>query len=523
MASPLSTNLPATRSRRAIASTTLAAATVVATLLAGCASSGPDEAVGHNTSASTPMVISGSPQSDTAAFRTASRKEASARYDVQEDIAPKPKWESSLNPRGRRLDAAERDAFGPMAEPEAVTEAPPEAPNEAGGLVGPLAANDLPSDAYTTAIPGSDPAPLDIATMSTAELIGNLPLSRTELPDGRIRLIWHLRSYGGPSVKADGGTGNTRRNVTLTPTDLAPLVGLVQAQLADKGTVLPLATESKMVITCTPEVERGVLRLLHEIDVPAPQVEIAATIFEVSHDFDYQQGARLLLNRIAADGTASGLSSFRTEELLESLAGAPFQGSIVSLMQVFEEAGMSLDAQFELLAEAGMVNVVSKPRLTVSEGRTGYMLAGQELPIQSANIVNNAINTSTQYKPVGVQLYITPQAIGDGMVKLHTVSIVSSVAGFTPLPAMSGGAKSNTMMVNPIIESREAETTVTVPTGDTLVISGMRMVRTTTKEEKIPGLGDLPIIGNFFKSHRSQQKMTDLYFFVTPTLASAMD
>lgn len=485
-------------------------------LVTGCASSGSDDAGGYETSSATPVVISGSPQSDTAAFRTASRKEASARYDVQEDIAPKPKWESSLNPRGRRLDAAERDAFAPMADPEAA----PEAPNEAGAFVGPLAAGDLPEDAYSEPIAA---VPLDIATMSEAELLGNLPVSRSKLPDGRIRMIWHLQSYGGPSVKAEGGTGNVRRNMTLTPADLAPLVGLIQAQLGDKGTVLPLTTESKMVITCAADAEREVLRLLHEIDVPAPQVEISATIFEVSHDFDYQQGARLLLNRIAEDGSQSALSSFRTEELLESLGGAPFQGSIVSLMQVFEGAGMSLDAQFELLAEAGMVNVVSKPRLTVAEGRTGYMLAGQELPIQSANIVNNAVNTSTQYKPVGVQLYITPQAIGDGMVKLHTVSIVSSVAGFTPLPALSGGTKSNTMMVNPIIESREAETTVTVPTGDTLVISGMRMVRTTTKEDKIPGLGDLPLIGNFFKSHRSQQKMTDLYFFVTPTLASAMD
>src|SRR5690606_9389240 len=188
------------------------------------------------------------------------------------------------------------------------------------------AAEDLPSDAYPTPVADATPVPLAIASMSVAELMGDLPVTRSELPDGRIRLIWHLQSFGGPSVKADGGTGNVRRNMTLTPADLAPLVGLVQAQLGDKGTVLPLPTESKMVITCTAEIEREVLQLLDEIDVPAPQVEIAATIFEVSHDFDYQQGARLLLNRIAEDGTQTGLSSFRTEELLESLGGAPFQG-----------------------------------------------------------------------------------------------------------------------------------------------------------------------------------------------------
>jgi type II secretory pathway component GspD/PulD (secretin) len=151
------------------------------------------------------------------------------------------------------------------------------------------------------------------------------------------------------------------------------------------------------------------------------------------------------------------------------------------------------------------------------------MLAGQELPIQKVNIVNNLLHATTEYKPVGVQLYITPQAIGGGMIKLHTVSIVSSVAGFTALPSIQGDETVSPLFMNPIIDSREAETAVTVPAGETLVISGMRMVRTTTREDKVPGLGDIPIIGNLFKSHRSQQQLTDLYFFVTPTLASAAE
>ena len=66
--------------------------------------------------------------------------------------------------------------------------------------------------------------------------------------------------------------------------------------------------------------------------------------------------------------------------------------------------------------------------------------------------------------------------------------------------------------------SREAETAVTVEDRNTLVISGLRMVRTTSREEKIPGLGDIPLLGWLFKNHRSQQQHTDLYFFITPTL-----
>ena len=143
------------------------------------------------------------------------------------------------------------------------------------------------------------------------------------------------------------------------------------------------------------------------------------------------------------------------------------------------------------------------------------MLAGQEIPIQSTNVVNNVVQIGTTYKPVGVQLYITPEAAGRQRVKLHTISIVSAVSGFAPLPTMTGGANP---IVNPVIDSREAETAVTVDIGNTLVISGLRMIRTTTREEKIPGIGDVPVLGWLFKNHRTQQEQTDLYFFITPSM-----
>jgi type II secretory pathway component GspD/PulD (secretin) len=101
------------------------------------------------------------------------------------------------------------------------------------------------------------------------------------------------------------------------------------------------------------------------------------------------------------------------------------------------------------------------------------------------------------------------------------VSVVSSLSGFTPLPTLSGGGGGtdfSSLIVNPIIDSREAETAVTVEDGNTLVISGLRMVRQITRTDKIPGLGDIPVLGWMFKNQRTQQQQTDLYFFVTPTL-----
>jgi type II secretory pathway component GspD/PulD (secretin) len=262
------------------------------------------------------------------------------------------------------------------------------------------------------------------------------------------------------------------------------------------------------------------LDLLDRLDVAPRQVEITAKIFEVSHDFDFQQGANVLVNRLASDGSQSALSMFSAKRFAESAAAGaatPANGSVLKLMQTFSDAGVSVDVTFQLLSEAGLIKVVSSPRMTVSVGQTGYMLAGQELPIQTSNISNNIQTISTTYKPVGVQLYITPQAISRDTVKLHTISIVSSVSGFSPLPTLSGN-NSPIGAINPIIDSREAETAVTIGNGDTLVISGLRMIRSTSREEKIPGLGDVPALGWLFKNHRTQQQLTDLYFFVTPEL-----
>jgi type II secretory pathway component GspD/PulD (secretin) len=263
--------------------------------------------------------------------------------------------------------------------------------------------------------------------------------------------------------------------------------------------------------------------MLAQLDQPPRQVEITAKMFEVSHDFDFQYGAQILLNRVASDGSQSALSSFSTKQFANSLQqngtqSISAEGSILRLMQVFQDAGISIDATFQLMAETGLINVVASPRMTVAAGQTGYMLAGSELPIQSSTVVNAVSQTTTTYKPVGVQLYITPQAMGPDSVKLHAISVVSAVSGFVPLPTITGDETPSKLLVNPVIDSREAETTVTIDNGNTLVFGGLRMIRTTSRESKMPGLGDIPGLGWLFKNHRSQKQQTDLYFFVTPQL-----
>jgi len=421
------------------------------------------------------VIFSGSPNYDAKAFSKSETLLSAGAWNQLEKLTPRPIWEKQNGQRDTRIASPLRP---PLAYP-------------------------------ATTQPATTQPVMDEST---------LPVTIVELPDGKLRIIWKLVSYGGSNVTSATDGGTSRRKITVTAADLTPLVAALTQQIGATGSVTPLPSENTLVITCEKAARDSILNLMWNIDKPTRQVEIAVKIFEVSHDFDFQQGARLLLNRIASDGTQSAMSTFDTARLLESVTKGPYQGSVVQLMKTFESAGINLDASFQLLAESGMIHVVSAPRMTVGEGRTGYMLAGQELPIESSTYVGTTAMTTTTYKPVGVQLYITPQVISADQIKLHVISIVSAVAGFAPMQGLQGGPQTRDALFNPIIESREAETAVTVGDRNTLVISGLRMVRTTARENKVPLLGDIPGLGWLFKNHRSQQQASDLYFFLTPRL-----
>ena len=465
----------------------------------GCASHKKPAAAHHTVARpegeiNPPLVISNNVDRDSRALAVADERLSDTDWKRLEKLGPRPAWEQ----------LALRKSQQPQSKPG----------RRGNGSIGSRASTQ----------PGAEIATTQPTTGPTTRPMGSfgddaeLPVEIVELPDGKLRMIWVLQSYGGTTIKSDRNKGTTRREVEINPPDLKPLVDVITPALGAGGMVIPLPKENTLVITCAKEMKTSVLDLLASLDVPPRQVQITAKIFEVSRDFDFQQGTELLLNRLANDGTQTLISNFSAKRFLDSVGGTtPAQGSVLRLMHAFADAGVSVDVSFQLLADAGLINVVSSPRMTVAVGQTGYMLAGQELPIQSANIVNNVLQTATSYKPVGVQLYVTPQAVGPNRVKLHTISIVSSVSGFAPLPTLEGHNNPRTLL-NPIIDSREAETAVTVDDGSTLVISGLRMIRTTTRENKIPGLGDLPLVGWLFKNHRSQQQQTDLYFFLTPTL-----
>jgi len=369
------------------------------------------------------------------------------------------------------------------------------------------------------------PASADIAGDVRTSPPRKIPVTR--LLDGKVRFIYVFEHLGGPTIKTSQNADTKERTITTAVGDLKTITELLKQNLGAKASITPLPNRNGLSVTCEPAVMNDVAAIISDADTAPRQVEISARIFEVSHDFDFQYGARTVINHVAAENTQAIASTFSARNFVNAVSD-PVVGNLADpggamrLMQVMQSAGLSLDLTFQALVSAGMVKVVAAPRMTVDSGQTAYMQAGQEMPIQTAEVRSegNIVTRKLVYKPIGVQLHVTPQAAGTDSVKLHVVTSLSAISGFSPLPSMDSAFVPNHTLINPIIDAREAITHVTIKDKNTLVIGGMKMIRKVSRESKIPGLGDMVLVEWLFKNQRSQKQVNDLYFFVTPRLVN---
>jgi general secretion pathway protein D len=154
----------------------------------------------------------------------------------------------------------------------------------------------------------------------------------------------------------------------------------------------------------------------------------------------------------------------------------------------------------------GNGRIVSRPRIAAQSGSTAKIITGDALPILTAITLSgvNGVSQQVQYVNVGVTLQIAPRVSGDGFVSSHVFCVVSSVTGFS--------------QGYPTISQREAETSTTVRDGDSFVIGGLTQDTDITSRSKIPILGDIPILGQAFRTDKDSRSKTELYIVVTPRI-----
>lgn len=178
---------------------------------------------------------------------------------------------------------------------------------------------------------------------------------------------------------------------------------------------------------------------------------------------------------------------------------------IPSSLTVLGAINMGLNAQLAMLEQNGKATILAEPQLSARNGAEASFLAGGEYPYTISTINGPTV----MFKPYGVKLDIVPRVDRHGVIRATIKSEVSAIDA-----SLSTAA-------GPALSTRKTNTEFNVRAGETLVLSGLLQRNNSTDIDKVPFLGDLPVLGALFRSKRFQNNETELVVFVTPSVVDS--
>lgn len=283
------------------------------------------------------------------------------------------------------------------------------------------------------------------------------------------------------------------------------------------GIVLSGETDQAVDVTTLEEVATGYLgeneKIINQVEVSqSTQVNLRVRIAEISRDVSrifginweggIEFGSTLIGGAFGRDFLASG--------------GLPFQraldtsGPVGALAGSFRSGDVAIDGIIDLLEREGLISVLAEPNLTALSGETASFLAGGEFPIPVGQDENQI---DIEFKQFGVSLEFTPTVFRHDRISLKVRPEVSDLS-------TSGSVRLGDLTI-PALTTRRAETTIELASGQSFAIGGLISSSTSSSIEKLPGLGDVPILGALFRSKQFRHEETELVIIVTPYLVES--
>ena len=183
----------------------------------------------------------------------------------------------------------------------------------------------------------------------------------------------------------------------------------------------------------------------------------------------------------------------------------------------------SVQATLRAMESAGVVRTLAEPNLTAISGESATFISGGEFPIPAgvtcqtttAGAIGQCLQTVT-YKKFGISLNFTPVVLAEGRISLRVMTEVSEISTEN---ALTGGAGGTTI---PSIKTRRAETTLEIPSGGSMAMAGLIAEQTKQAVNGLPGIDQLPILGQLFRSQDFVNNQTELMVIVTPVIVRAV-
>ena len=279
---------------------------------------------------------------------------------------------------------------------------------------------------------------------------------------------------------------------------------VTEALTKDVGSLRSDSRTNKLVISDLPHNMEKIRKLIDAFDTITRQVFIESKIIEVTFDDDFYMGVdwKVLfekIHRMTFDHNFP--SSYSGSNKLDVDFGL-FNGS-------------NYEVALDFVKSVGETRIISSPHIAVTDGEEAKFMVGSREAYVTTTTTTGEVTTTTsesvQFIDVGVNLYVTPTISSSGYVKMQIKPEISSVSSW--LETTEGNEI-------PIVETSNVETEIIVKDGVTIVLAGLIKDTNTDSRDKIPVLGDLPIIGALFGNTKIDKKREELIIFLTPHIVT---
>ena len=295
--------------------------------------------------------------------------------------------------------------------------------------------------------------------------------------------------------------------------------------ISERGSVVVDERTNSIVVTDTAAKLAEIRDLIEKVDIPIRQVMIEARIVIASSNIDQQLGIKWgggYLNNdgdkfTSIAGDTASVNSLNNQMISGQnpvqMPTAPFvdlgvSGGTSGFAVGFTSTDLFLTAELSALEASGEGEVVSQPKVITGDKQKASIKSGTEIPYQEG-AASGA--TTTAFKEAVLKLDVTPNITPDDRILLDLVINQDSVGEL--VPSGNGG-------LIPTIDTTELTTQVLVGNGETVVLGGVFKNEELVKVEKVPLLGDIPYLGNLFKSKANTQQKTETLIFITPRILS---
>ena len=301
---------------------------------------------------------------------------------------------------------------------------------------------------------------------------------------------------GGPASIAGGGGGEFEGEVRIT---------------ADPST-------NALIINASPQDYETLKQVIVQLDVRRRQVYVEAIVMEVRLETQRALGIELQGAAGVNNGVLLGRVNFSNLDVInnpQAISGLPgLLAAAASNQTIRLPNGTVVPAQVALITASegnSDVNILSAPNIVTTDNQEAEIVVGQNVPFiastsTSETNLGNTFNT-IERRDVGITLRITPQISDGGMVRLDIFEEVS---------ALVQNALINADELGPVTTIRSATTSVVVRDKQTVVIGGLISDGTDNRENSVPFISDIPVIGNLFRSTSGRREKINLLIFLTP-------